>query len=225
MSDTRFPVRAVLFDLDGTLLDTIDDLNDAANRMLADLERGTRSRAQIHSFVGKGVANLVRRCMTEDTHATEGEIDRALALFLAHYAALNGERTSVYPGIVETLEAMRARGLQLACVTNKAAAFTVPLLRRMGLDGYFASVVCGDTLATRKPDPEMLVHACAALGTTPARALMIGDSANDALAARGAGMPVLLVTYGYSEGMAVDTIDCDGLLSNAVQALDRISVI
>ncbi|MBI1905853.1 MAG: phosphoglycolate phosphatase [Rhodocyclales bacterium] len=225
MSQSRFPVRAVLFDLDGTLLDTIDDLADAANRMLADLNRSARPREQIHSFVGKGVANLVRRCMTEDTHATESEIDQALTLFLAHYATLNGERSTVYPGIVETLEAMRVRGLQLACVTNKAAAFTQPLLRRMGLDGYFASVVCGDTLATRKPDPEMLVHACAVLGATPAQALMIGDSANDALAARGAGMPVLLLTYGYSEGMAVDTIDCDGLLSNAVLALDRISVI
>jgi phosphoglycolate phosphatase len=225
VSRARFPVRAVLFDLDGTLLDTIDDLTDAANRMLTDLDRGARPREQIHSFVGKGVANLVRRCMTEDSQATENEIDRALSLFLAHYARLNGTRTVVYPGVVETLEAMRVRGLQLGCVTNKAAAFTHPLLRRMGLDNYFPVVVCGDTLKTRKPDPEMLLHACDALGTIPARALLIGDSANDALAARRAGMPVLLVTYGYSEGMAVDTIDCDGLLSNAVQALDRISVI
>lgn len=218
-------VRAVLFDLDGTLLDTIDDLTDAANRMLTDLQRAPRSREQIHSFVGKGLANLVRRCMTEDAQAGEDEIGRALTLFHTHYASLNGVRSTVYPGIVETLEAMHSQGLKLACVTNKPAAFTDPLLKRMGLQGRFAAVVCGDTLGRRKPDPQMLMHACALLDTTPDRALMIGDSANDAIAARRAGMPVLLVTYGYSEGVAVDTIDCDGLLSNALQALDRISVV
>lgn len=224
MSVGRFAVSAVLFDLDGTLLDTIDDLADAANRMLVDMRRAARTREEIHSFVGKGVANLVRRCMTEGSRATETEIDRALALFHEHYAEVNGARSTVYPDIVATLDAMRALGLSLACVTNKSTAFTAPLLRRMALDGYFAAVVCGDTLSTRKPDPEMLVHACALMGVTPERALMIGDSANDAVAARRAGMPVLLVTYGYSEGMPVDTIDCDGLLSTALQALDRISV-
>ena len=218
----RFSPRAVLFDLDGTLLDTIADLADAANLMLAELGRPARTQAEIHSFVGKGIPNLVRRCMTEATHATETEIDAAVAVFRRHYAAVNGVRTTIYPGVVETLQTLRARDIRLAVVTNKAEAFTLPLLERMAIAHYFDAVVSGDTLAVKKPDPATVHLACARLGVAPAEALMIGDSANDALAAQGAGMPVLLVTYGYSEGVPVDTIECDGLLSNAFQALDHI---
>lgn len=222
VSLARFPVRAVLFDLDGTLLDTIHDLADAANLMLAEMGRAARPLEQIHSFVGKGIPNLVRRCMTEDSHAGEDVIEQAVVVFRRHYAVVNGRSTRIYPGVVETLEAMRAMDLRLACVTNKAEAFTLPLLERMGLTPYFGAVVSGDTLPVKKPDPAVLHHACGLLGVPSPQALMIGDSANDALAARGAGMPVLLVTYGYSEGMAVDTIECDGLLSIATGALDRI---
>ena len=223
MSVARFEVRAVLFDLDGTLLDTIADLAEAVNRMLAELGRPARPLAEIHSFVGKGIAMLVRRCMTENASATEREIEQAVEVFRRHYAEVNGRHTTVYPGVVETLDAMRAMGLRLACVTNKSEAFTLPLLERMGLDRYFAAVVSGDTLPVKKPDPAMLHHACALLGVDAARALMIGDSENDAFAARAAGMPVLLVTYGYSEGMPVDTIECDGLLSIATAALAHIA--
>ena len=221
----RFPVRAVLFDLDGTLLDTIADLAEGANRMLAELGRPPRPLAEIHSFVGKGIPHLVRRCMTEDAHATEAQIEHATLVFRRHYAEVNGVHSTVYPGVIETLDAMRALDLRLACVTNKAEAFTLPLLERMGLDRYFGAVVSGDTLPVKKPDPATLHHACALLGVDSARALMIGDSANDALAARAAGMPVLLVTYGYSEGMAVDTIECDGLLSSTTGALELIDAI
>lgn len=221
----RFPVRAVLFDLDGTLLDTIADLAEGANRMLAELGRPTRPLAEIHSFVGKGIPNLVRRCMTENADASEGEIERAVATFRRHYAEVNGRQTTIYPGVLETLDALREMDLRLACVTNKAGDFTRPLLQRMRLDGYFDAVVCGDTLPVKKPDPAVLHHACELLGVAAPEALMVGDSANDALAARAAGMPVLLVTYGYSEGMPVDTIECDGLLSTAIGALDWIEKI
>jgi phosphoglycolate phosphatase len=222
MNAARFAVRAVLFDLDGTLLDTIEDLAEASNRMLEELGRSRRSLAQIHSFVGKGIPNLVRRCMTEDARASEAEIEQAVASFRRHYAQVNGQSTRIYPGVVDTLDAMRALNLQLACVTNKAEAFTLPLLERMGLMPYFGAVVSGDTLPVKKPDPAVLHHACDLLGVASRHALMIGDSANDAQAARAAGMPVLLVTYGYSEGMPVDTIECDGLLSIATGALVRI---
>lgn len=223
MSQAPYAVRAVLFDLDGTLLDTIADLAEGANRMLAELGRPPRPLAEIHSFVGKGMANLVRRCLTESARADEAEIDAAIGVFRRHYSAVNGLHTRLYPGVRDTLEALRARDLKLAVVTNKPEAFTVPLLERMGLAAHFAAVVSGDTLPTRKPDPAMLHHACAQLGVGAAQALMVGDSANDALAARAAGMPVLLVDYGYSEGMPVDTIECDGLLSSALQVLDRIA--
>lgn len=218
----RFSPRAVLFDLDGTLLDTIADLADAANLMLSELGRPARSQDEIHSFVGKGIPNLVRRCMTEGTAATEGEIDAAVAVFRRHYAVVNGVSSRPYPGVTELLAALRARALPLAVVTNKAEAFTLPLLERMDIAHYFDTVVSGDTLPVKKPDPAVVMLACERLGVAPDEALMIGDSANDALAAQGAGMPVLLVTYGYSEGVPVDTIECDGLLSNALQALDHI---
>lgn len=225
MRTPRFPVRAVLFDLDGTLLDTIADLAEGANRMLVELGRPPRSAAEIHSFVGKGIPNLVWRCMTENAHATDAEVEQAIAVFRRHYGEVNGRNTTIYPGVLETLDAMRALDLRLACVTNKAAAFTLPLLEYVGLNRYFDAVVSGDTLPVKKPDPAVLHHACALLGVEASQALMIGDSANDALAARAAGMPVLLVTYGYSEGMPVDTIECDGLLSVATGALELIDAV
>ena len=222
MKVARYPAEAVLFDLDGTLLDTIADLAEGANRMLAEIGRPLRTLEEIHSFVGKGIPNLVRRCLTENAHASEDEIDVAVGVFRRHYAVVNGHSTRIYPGVPETLAARRAPGGRLAVGPTKAGACTLPLLERMGLSGHFDAVVAGDTLAVKKPDPAVLFHTCSLLGVEPARALMIGDSANDALAARGAGMPVLLVSYGYSEGMPVDTIDCDGLLSNALEALDRL---
>lgn len=222
MSAARFSPRAVLFDLDGTLLDTIADLADAANLMLAELGRPARSQDEIHGFVGKGIPNLVRRCMTEGAHATEAEVEVAVAAFRRHYAVVNGARTTIYPGVVETLQTLRGWDIRLAVVTNKAEAFTLPLLERMGIAAHFDTVISGDTLPVKKPDPATVHLACERLGVAPAEALMIGDSANDALAAQGAGMPVLLVTYGYSEGVPVDTIECDGLVSNALQVLDHI---
>lgn len=122
MSVVRYPAEAVLFDLDGTLLDTIADLAEGANRMLAEIGRPLRPLEEIHSFVGKGIPNLVRRCLTENTHASEAEIEAALPVFRRHYAEVNGRHTRIYPGIPETLAALRAQGRRLAVVTNKAEA-------------------------------------------------------------------------------------------------------
>lgn len=220
MSEAKFAVEAVLFDLDGTLVDSLPDIALSANRMLAELGRPQRDTAEIRRFVGKGIPNLVTRCMTEGAQADEVEIEAAIAAFRRHYAGINGQCAVVYPTVQDTLTQMRAMGLKLACVTNKAEAFTLPLLEQLDLARHFEAVVSGDTLAVKKPDPAVLQHACTLLGTQ--RALMIGDSANDAVAARAAGLPVLLVTYGYSEGVPVDTIECDGLLSTASDALARI---
>src|SRR5690606_26768635 len=128
----------------------------------------------------------------------------------------------IYPGILELLEALRTKDVPLACVTNKAEAFTLPLLDSLGLTGFFGCVVRGDTLSVKKPDPAMSHWAAERLGAH--RPLVVGDSENDALAARAAGMPVLLVTWGYSEGKPVDTLDSDGLLSNTHDVLDRIVI-
>ena len=222
MPERRFAVAAVLFALDGTLLDTIPDLAEGANRMLAELGRPARPLAEIHSFVGKGIPHLVRRCMTENATAGEDEIARAVEVFKRHYEVVNGERTRIYDGVVDTLEALARMGLKRACVTNKAGAFTAPLLDRMGIAGHFDAVVSGDTLRVKKPDPATVRHACDLLGVGVAQALMVGDSANDAEAAQAAGMPVVLMRYGYSEGRAVDTIPCDALLSSMTEILPLI---
>ncbi|MBN9697968.1 MAG: phosphoglycolate phosphatase [Zoogloea sp.] len=215
-------VRAVLFDLDGTLLDSIPDLSEACHRMMLELGRTPHDIEVIRTFVGKGMLNLVRRCLSEHGTATEAEMEAAVAAFQRHYAEVNGAATLLYNGVVPALQALRERGVAMACVTNKPSAFTGPLLARMGLADYFAVTVSGDTVAEKKPHPAPLRHACAQLGVGVDEALMIGDSANDAQAARAAGMPVLLVTYGYSEGISVDSIECDGLLSSLVDALPRI---
>ena len=221
MSPTR---TAVLFDLDGTLLDSIPDLSEACRRMMAELGRPPHPLEAIRTFVGKGMVNLVRRCLVESGSAQDAEVDAAVEVFRRHYAAVNGERTVIYPGVVEALEALAVAGVPMACVTNKPAAFTGPLLERTGIARFFQVTVSGDTLPDKKPHPAPLLHACAQLAVPAAAAWMIGDSANDAEAARAAGMPVLLVTYGYSEGMPVDSIECEGLLSSLVDALPRIVV-
>lgn len=220
MSDFHY-VKVVLFDLDGTLLDSIPDLSEACNRMMLELGRTPYDIEVVRTFVGKGMVNLVRRCLAGSGSATEVEVDAAVNIFRRHYAVVNGQWTTLYAGVVPALEALRQRGIAMACVTNKPAAFTAPLLERMGIAGFFGATVSGDTLAEKKPHPAPLLHACRLLGFEVADALMIGDSANDAEAARAAGMPVLLVTYGYSEGVPVDSIECDGLLSSLVDALPR----
>lgn len=209
--------RSATIDLDGTLLDTIVDLADACNAMLAELGQPQRDLAQIHSFVGKGMAVLVERCLTYGAPPDAGLLGEGISAFRQHYEQINGRSTRIYPGVIEGLDALRDLGLSLACVTNKPAAFTGPLLERMGLAGYFPVVVSGDTLPHKKPRPEPILHACVLMNSTPAANLHIGDSANDIDAARAAGSPVLCVPYGYNEGRAVDSADCDALVSSLLE--------
>jgi phosphoglycolate phosphatase len=210
-----FRAKAILFDLDGTLVDANPDLAEAVRRTLADICEPMRSDEEVGRFVGKGVAVLVERALNVGRRVHDkAEIDAALQRFLLHYAAVNGQRATVYPHVREMLTILRERGIACACVTNKAETFTRPLLEMLRLAGFFGSVVGGDTLPQKKPDPEPLLHACRELGVWPQQALMIGDSENDALAARRAGIPVWLVRGGYSEGIDVDSIDCDGVLSS-----------
>lgn len=215
-------LRSVTIDLDGTLLDTIVDLADACNAMLAELGQPPRSLEQIHSFVGKGMAVLVERCLTYGVPPETQTLGEAIEVFRRHYKQINGRATRIYPGVIEGLDVLRDRGLALACVTNKPAAFTVPLLERMGLAGYFPVVVSGDTLPHKKPRPEPILHACLLMSSTPATNVHIGDSANDIDAARAAGSPVLCVPYGYNEGRAVDSADCDALVSSLLEAAEWI---
>ncbi len=207
------PVRAALIDLDGTLLDTAPDIAAAANRMLARLHLPPRSIAEIRGFVGQGSARLVRRCL-EAPAARENAFDESLEAFVRFYEEESGRRTQAYPGVKEGLTALTAAGIALACVTNKLERFSAPLLERTGLARFFDALVCGDTVSRLKPDPLPYVHACSLLAVVPAQAVVIGDSANDAIAGRAAGCRVLCVPYGYSEGRPVASIGCDAIVDD-----------
>lgn len=220
MNRARYPGAALLFDLDGTLVDSLPDLAEATNRTLAELGLPLRDPEEIATFVGQGIGELVRRALGIAPGEAPETVEAALTRFRRHYAAVNGARATLYPGVRETLEALQARGQPMAVVTNKAAQFTLPLLEKMGIAPFFAAVVSGDTLPVKKPDPAVLRHALAQLGgVPPVEALMVGDSRNDALPARALGMPVLLVTYGYSEGQPVPEIACDAYLDRFDQVL------
>ncbi len=135
-----------------------------------------------------------------------------------HYDAINGDHVSVYPGVIAGLDALRAQGLRLACVTNKPIAFAVPLLEQTGLRAYFEVVYGGDSLPTKKPDPLPLLQVCADFGLAPAQVVAIGDSSNDAQAARAAGCRVLTVPYGYNHGQAIQEVDSDGIVATLLDA-------
>lgn len=218
---TRRAFDAALIDLDGTLLDTIPDLAHAANAMRIDLGMAPLREDVVATFVGKGVENLVRRTLAASIDAGEPDPERfarARESFYHHYHLVNGDKSTVYDGVIDGLKAMRELGMALAVVTNKPTEFTQPLLTRTGLAGFFQAVVCGDTCAAKKPDPEPMLHACALLGVTPARTLAIGDSINDAAAARAAGCRVLAVPYGYNEGRDVRSLDVDGIVATLAEA-------
>ena len=218
-------VRALLFDLDGTLVDTAPDISAAVDATLLLLERPPLEAATVRSYIGRGVDTLLHRVLTgeRDGNAAVDLHDRARDVFFREYGLHNGRTAQVYPGVREGLEHARRLGLAMACVTNKLQNFSDDLLAQVGLDGYFDFVIGGDALPQRKPDPEPLLHAATLLGIAPGACLMIGDSSNDAMAARAAGMPVVLVPYGYTEDQSIETIDCDAVVASialVVAALD-----
>lgn len=212
---------AAMIDLDGTLVDTMGDFTEALQRMLRDLGLPTITAEQVEPLVGKGSEHLLRSVLQQVlAHAGQApgaiKIDdlypAAWASYQRHYLAINGCHATVYSGVAEGLRALRDAGLRLACLTNKPTAFAVPLLQAMGLAGYFDHVFGGDAFERKKPDPLPLRKTCEALGTLPARTLMVGDSSNDAQAARAAGCPVVLVTYGYNHGQDVRGVDADAYI-------------
>jgi phosphoglycolate phosphatase len=210
-------IDAVIVDLDGTLVDTVGDFVAALGAMLADLSLPPVDAAFVARTVGKGSEHLIRRTL-EVVGGDPAAFDQAWARYQAHYLAINGVHSAVYPGAAEGLAGLAALGLPLACLTNKPGAFATGLLAVKGLDRHFGWVFGGDSFARKKPDPLPLIETCRAMGVPPARTLMIGDSSNDAQAAHAAGCPVVLVRYGYNHGEPVD-----GLAARA--HLDRIDAL
>ncbi len=232
---------AVIMDLDGTMVDTLDDFCLALNAMLADLPPPYTCRCvektDVAQWIGKGSENLIKTVLAsfdiEFTQANSGAketskaaviealpeslFEQARASYQRHYLAINGQRATVFPGVMEGLTQFKTRGLKLACLTNKPLAFALTLLKDKGLDGFFEHTFGGDSFDRKKPDPLPLLKTCEALGTSPARTLMLGDSSNDAQAARAAGCPVWLVTYGYNHGQSVLAVDADGFIDSLAE--------
>ena len=212
------PLSAVLFDLDGTLLDTVADIALALNRTMLEYGCDPVAENDVRRMIGRGSPILIERATAAQGRRMEGAVQGAmLERFFHHYGELeesNQDRAQPYPGAAESLRAVHGAGLRTAVVTNKQQRFADALLRRRGLAGWVDVVVGGDTCVRRKPDPQPLLFACESLQVAPSESLMVGDSVNDVQAARAAGIPVICVSYGYNEGRDPRTLDCDSLLDS-----------
>jgi phosphoglycolate phosphatase len=213
-------IKAAMIDLDGTLLDTAPDFVVGLNAMRAEFDLPPLDIATVKTFVGQGTEDLVKRSLQVGLSDAEvaRHFDAAMNSYRLHYRAVNGMHATRYPDVVEGLQALQAQGLRLACVTNKPMAFTVSLLVKKDLAGYFDLVLGGDSLPRKKPDPMPLLHVAHEFALDPAQIVMIGDSSNDAKAARAAGCPVLLLPYGYNHGESVQDVDCDGIVATLLEA-------
>ena len=214
--------HAAIVDLDGTLVDTLPDFTAALAASHRELGVATLGAEVIERIVGKGSEHLVRGALLA-ARADPDLFDSAWAAYQRHYGALNGVHSALYPGAAEGVRELRARGLRLACVTNKPAAFALRLLEMKGLRDVFEQVAGGDTFERKKPDPLPLLRTCDSLGVEPARTLMVGDSSNDAAAARAAGCPVVLVTYGYNHGVPIREVAADGYVASIADLPDWIA--
>ena len=197
--------RLVMFDLDGTLVDSVPDLATAVDRMLVELGREPVGVERVRQWVGNGARVLVRRALAgglDHSAVGEAETEEALARFLDIYADCH-ELITLYPGVHELLEALSTAAVELAVVTNKPERFVAPLLEQVGLGGYFRWIIGGDTLPQQKPDPAALLQVMRLAGVSQEQSLFIGDSRTDVLAARAAGVPCVAVSYGYNHGRPV----------------------
>jgi phosphoglycolate phosphatase len=213
---------ALLFDLDGTLLDSAPDLATAVDRMLVALGYASVGDKWVRRWVGNGAQVLVRRALAHAQQVLEADIDElqlaeALQLFMACYQACCCQLSRLYDGVIEALQHWQRCGIAMACVTNKPGRFTQRLLVHYGLSGFMPVAVSGDSLPLKKPAPEPLLHACELMSVSPSSVVMVGDSVNDVLAARAAGMPVVCVDYGYNHGEPIATAGPDSVISSLIE--------
>lgn len=211
--------KMILIDVDGTLVDSVPDLTYCVDEMMRQLYLPVRGEARVRDWVGNGVERLVKRALINqlDGEPEEDLYQRAYPIFIDLYARNTSQRSVLYPGIREGLDYLQAAGYALGCVTNKAAQFTLPLLRDLGVYDYFRMVISGDTLPQKKPDPAPLLHAAQYFRVAPQEALMVGDSVSDVKAARAAGFAIVCMSYGYNHGIDIRTAHPDAVIDSLVQ--------
>ncbi|ANJ67663.1 phosphoglycolate phosphatase, bacterial [Halothiobacillus diazotrophicus] len=215
----QFNPKMVLFDLDGTLIDSVPDLHRAVNMMQRELGLPERAEADVRNWVGNGIEPLVDRALTNTLAggADRELFARAFEIFKPAYAETNGKYSRIFPGVQEGLDHVRSLGLSMACVTNKATAFTLPLLEETGLLAQFETVIAGDTLPMKKPDPAPLCYAAGWFRVRPRESLMIGDSISDVKAARAAGFSIICMSYGYNHGEDIRNYNPDVVIDSMAE--------
>jgi len=213
------PVKMVLIDVDGTLVDSVPDLAYCVDEMMKQLDMPPRGEANVRNWVGNGVERLVRRALTNslDGEPDDELFDRAYPVFLDLYAENTSKRSVLYPGVKEGIAFLKSAGYKLGCVTNKAAQFTEPLLKDLGIYDNFSIVISGDSLPQKKPDPAPLLHAAEFFGVKPDDALMLGDSVSDVKAARAAGFQIICMSYGYNHGEDIRTANPDAVIDSMAE--------
>ncbi len=202
----------ILFDFDGTLIDSVPDLTLAVNLTLERLGHPGFEEPCVRVWVGNGARMLVERALRAafgDDAVTQTSIDEALALFMDFYARHLSVHTVAYPDVPETLRLLRDSGYRMGIITNKPHAFVEPILQSLGMDTIFELIIGGDSLPQKKPHPMPLQHACETLGVAPEHSVMVGDSKNDILAAKAAGMHCIGVGYGYNYDEHISVYDPD----------------
>ncbi len=209
----------VLIDVDGTLVDSVPDLAFCVDEMMKQLDMPVHGEAKVREWVGNGVERLTRRALIGelDGEPDEALFEKAYPIFMDLYAENTSQRSVLYPGVVEGLDYLQSADYKLGCVTNKAAQFTLPLLKDLGIFDRFEIVVSGDTLEKKKPDPMPLLHVAEYFGVDPANAIMLGDSVSDVKAARAAGFQIVCMSYGYNHGVDIRDAHPDAVIDSMAE--------
>lgn len=209
--------KALVFDLDGTLIDSLPDVRAAVNNTLALFSRDAVTLAALHDMVGEGARVMLEKAFAATGGFDAAMIDGALVRYLAFYKESPAEHTIIYPGVVEVLQSFAAEGIAMGICTNKPGEMTAIVLDALDLSRYFSAVTAGDTVPHRKPDGRHIHLTLELMGKTGADAIMVGDSGTDLAAARNAGVPSVAVTYGYAHG------DSDlGLADAVIDSFDQL---
>jgi phosphoglycolate phosphatase len=211
--------KMVLFDLDGTLVDSAPDLAYSVDATLAELGLPTRGEAKIRHWIGNGIERTLKRAMLDNmTGEPDADLfNRALPVFMEIYSSYVARQSRFYDGVLEGMDYLKNNNYKIGCVTNKREKFTHILLKALGVFDDFGIVISGDSLPKKKPDPLPLLHAAEHFAVRPEHALMVGDSTNDVSAARAAGFKILCVTYGYNHGRDIREAKPDAVVDTLAE--------